>query len=191
MEREAKDPAASLLTRIDARAWGVATGAILGLGLAVATAVLVWRGGPDAGAHLGRLSYVLPGYDVSVRGVFVGLVYGFVIGYALGRFIGPRRPVSEEELGDEQVHVRLNGRAWGLATGLLFAAVLFGATNVLALRGGASVGALLSKLHIYFPGYSVDFQGSLIGCAYMLALGWLVGQWIALVYNRAVARAEA
>ena len=35
------------------------------------------------------------------------------------------------------------------------------------------------------------FTGSLIGCAYLLALGWIVGQTVALVYNRAVARAEA
>ena len=53
------------------------------------------------------------------------------------------------------------------------------------------LGPLLGRLRWYFPGYSVDFIGSLIGCAYMLALGWTAGQSIAFVYNRAVARAEA
>jgi hypothetical protein len=59
------------------------------------------------------------------------------------------------------------------------------------LRGGSDVGSLLRHLHIYLPGYSVDFIGSLIGGAYMLALGWIVGQAIAQIYNRAVTRAEA
>jgi hypothetical protein len=192
MEVEPKDPASSLLTRINARAWGIATGLLFGLGLFIATVVLVIKGGADVGAHLGRLGHVLPGYDVSVKGAFIGLIYGFVIGYALGRFIGPRRPIAEDgTLGDETVHMRLNGRAWSIAIGMLLAIGLFAATNALALQDSPNKGDLLNHLHLYFPGYSVDFRGSLIGFAYALALGWAIGQVIALVYNRAVARAEA
>src|ERR1700741_1593055 len=87
--------AASILVRINARAWGVAVGALLGLGLFVATLVLVWKGGSDAGAHLGRLANVLPGYRVSYGGAFLGLGYGFFIGYGLGRLLGPRRDLAE------------------------------------------------------------------------------------------------
>lgn len=188
-EREVK--AASLLVRINARAWGVATGAVLGLGLFVATLVLVWKGGSSVGAHLGRLAWVLPGYSVSTGGAFLGLVYGFFIGYGLGRILGPRRGVSDSSTAGDTVHVRLSGRSWGVAIGGLLALSLFAMTNVLALRGGQDVGELLGRLHTYFPGYRVDFPGSLIGCAYMLALGWLVGRSIAFVYNRAVARAES
>lgn len=187
-----KVKAAGLLVRINARAWGVATGAVLGLGLFLATLILVWKGGPDVGRHLGRLAFVLPGYSVSVGGAFLGLIYGFFIGYGLGRVLSPRRGVRETASPDlGPIHVRLAPRAWGLSIGVLLAAALFLTTNALALRGGEHPGTLLAELHIYFPGYSVDFAGSLIGSAYLLLLGWLAGQAIAFVYNRAVARAEA
>lgn len=183
--------AAGVLVRINARAWGVGMGAVFGLGLCFATLVLVWRGGSDMGQHLGRLSYVLPGYTVSYGGAFLGLVYGFFIGYALGRVLSPRRNVDEPSNDAGPIHVRLSERSWGFTIGILLALGLLLGTNVLALRGGSDVGSLLNHLHVYFPGYSVDFTGSLIGCAYMLALGWLAGRAVAFVYNRAVTRAEA
>lgn len=195
-----KVKAARLLVRINARAWGVAIGAVLGLGLCLATLILVWKGGDDVGQHLGRLSNFLPGYSVSYGGALLGLVYGFFVGYGLGRVFGPRRDLAPEARArdgaadlperDGPVHVRLSGGSWGFTIGALAALVLFAMTNVLFLRGGKDVGELLGRLHIYLPGYSVDFTGSLIGCAYMLAIGWVVGQGIAFVYNRAVARAE-
>jgi len=183
--------AASVLVRINARAWGVATGALLGVGLCLATLILVWKGGSDVGQHLGRLSYVLPGYDVSYAGALLGLVYGFFIGYALGRVFGPKRDLADDSAQDGPIHVRLSARSWGFTLGVLLALLLFLMTNVLFLRGGSDVGSLLRELHIYLPGYSVDFVGSLIGAAYMLALGWILGQAVALIYNRAVTRAEA
>lgn len=195
-----KVKAARLLVRINARAWGVAIGAVLGLGLCLATLILVWKGGDDVGQHLGRLAYVLPGYSVSYGGALLGLVYGFFVGYGLGRVFGPRRDLAPDARAsagntepaerDGPVHVRLSGGSWGFTIGALAALVLFAMTNVLFLRGGKDVGEMLGRLHIYLPGYSVDFTGSLIGCAYMLAIGWVVGQGIAFVYNRAVARAE-
>jgi Na+/glutamate symporter len=191
MAREA-DPLHKSLVRINARAWGIATGLILGLGLFVATLVLVLRGGPDVGAHLGRLSYVLPGYDVSLGGAFIGLVYGFVIGYAFGRLIGPRRALAAESApGESQLHVRLNGRAWGLTTAVLLGLGLFVATNLLLLRGGQNVGELLGHLRLYLPGYEMSFRGSLFGLLWACTLGWLLGRLIAWVYNRTVTRAEA
>jgi|SRR5690349_20275508 len=188
---DAKVKAASVLVRINARAWGVALGAVLGLGLCFATLILVWKGGADVGQNLGRLSNVLPGYSVSWGGAFLGLMYGFFIGYALGRVLGPRRALAEGRADGAQIHVRLSPRSWSFALSVLLALGLFLTTNVLALRGGENVGPLLRRLEVYFPGYSVTFIGSLIGCAYMLVLGWIVGQCLALVYNRAVARAEA
>ena len=79
---------ATAIRRLNARAWGWAFGLISGLGLFVATAVLVIRGGPDTGAHLGLLSVFLPGYNVTWPGAFIGFVYMFVIGYGVGRLIG-------------------------------------------------------------------------------------------------------
>ena len=73
------------LARVNARAWGIAFGLLLGLGLAIATMILVARGGEVVGPHLGMLGMVLPGYSVTPLGACVGFVYMFVIGYALGR----------------------------------------------------------------------------------------------------------
>jgi hypothetical protein len=76
------------ITRLRARAWGVATGLLFGIVLFAATLILVLLNGPNLGAHLGLLAVFLPGYSVTGFGSFVGLFYGFVIGYALGWLTG-------------------------------------------------------------------------------------------------------
>lgn len=76
------------LLKLNARAWGIAVGVLLGFGLFVATIFLVVKGGPQVGAHLGLLGMLLPGYRVSIGGAFIGFGYLFVIGYAIGRIIG-------------------------------------------------------------------------------------------------------
>jgi hypothetical protein len=179
------------LVRASARAWGIATGLILGGGLTAATLVLVAKGGPDKGAHLGRLGQIFPGYEVSATGSLIGFVYAFVVGYALGRLLAPRTPLSIERLEAERgKHVRLNAGAWGATSGAIFALILFATTNVLALRGGEHPGELLGHAAIYFPGYSVTFAGSLIGAAYAFGAAYLLGRLIAAVYNRTVESAE-
>jgi hypothetical protein len=79
---------ARTLLRLNARAWGIATGLLVGGGLFIATNVLVLKGGRTVGPHLGLLSIYFPGYRVTFLGSLVGFVYGFVAGYALGRLIG-------------------------------------------------------------------------------------------------------
>lgn len=76
------------LLSLNARAWGIAFGLVLGGGLLLATLFLVVRGGPNVGQHLRLLSVFFPGYSVSVVGSLVGFVYAFVVGYALGRIVG-------------------------------------------------------------------------------------------------------
>lgn len=76
------------LLSLNARAWGIAFGLVLGGGLFLATIFLVIKGGPTVGQHLSLLGAFFPGYRVSVLGSLVGFVYGFVVGYALGRVIG-------------------------------------------------------------------------------------------------------
>jgi hypothetical protein len=78
----------SALLRLNARAWGIAMGLMLGLGLFIATNVLVLKGGPVVGPHLSLLSAYLPGYRVTFLGSLIGFVYLFVIGYGFGRLIG-------------------------------------------------------------------------------------------------------
>ena len=73
---------------LNSKAWGVATGLLGGLTLFIATIALVIKGGENVGEHLGLLGVYFPGYRVTVVGAFIGFVYVFVIGYALGRLIG-------------------------------------------------------------------------------------------------------
>jgi hypothetical protein len=76
------------LLRLNAKAWGVATGLLAGLSLFIATVFLVVKGGEHVGQHLRLLAVYLPGYRVTIPGAFLGFIYMFVIGYALGRMIG-------------------------------------------------------------------------------------------------------
>jgi hypothetical protein len=118
------DPARSVhttLVRANARAWGAATGLLFGTVLFAATNVLVLIGGEHVGAHLGRLAHVFPGYTVSVGGSLLGFVYAFVLGYALGRVLAPRKPTALDPRSRVHRHVRLNGNAWGLGMGGILA----------------------------------------------------------------------
>lgn len=76
------------LLRLNARAWGIAFGLLLGGGLFIATLVLVLRGGENPGQHLGLLRIFFPGYTISVVGAIIGFIYAFVVGYAFGRLVG-------------------------------------------------------------------------------------------------------
>ncbi len=76
------------LLKLNARAWGIAVGLLLGIGIFVATALLIIKGGATVGPHLSLLGSYLPGYSVTWPGAFIGFVYLFVIGYAIGRLIG-------------------------------------------------------------------------------------------------------
>lgn len=84
----------------------------------------------------------------------------------------------------DQAVMRLNGRAWGIAMGLLFGSGLFVATNFLVLKGGIDVGRHLRLLSVFFPGYSVTFVGSVIGFIYAFVVGYALGRLIGSVYNR-------
>ena len=76
------------ILRLNARAWGISFGLVAGLGLFGATLFLVLKGGEAVGQHLNLLANFFPGYRVTIGGAFIGLVYGFVCGYGIGRLIG-------------------------------------------------------------------------------------------------------
>jgi hypothetical protein len=90
---------------------------------------------------------------------------------------------TEEELIQKAV-VLLNAKLLGVVIGFLMGAGLFLATNFLVIKGGHNIGAHLSLLAIYFPGYSVSFWGSIIGFCYAFALGFLGGLTLGAVYNK-------
>ena len=87
-EQNAKEAYNATLLRLNARAWGIAVGLVFGMGLFLATVVLLLKGGLEVGAHLRLLGELLPGYSVTLGGAFIGFGYAFLIGYAIGRIIG-------------------------------------------------------------------------------------------------------
>lgn len=80
--------------------------------------------------------------------------------------------------------LRLNGKILGITLGTVAALTIFIATNWLVLKGGDRVGPHLQLLSQFFIGYSVSFQGSLIGSAYAFFGGCISGWLIAALYNR-------
>jgi hypothetical protein len=74
--------------RVSEQGWGLAIGFLSALGLFLATVILVVKGGPDPGPHLGLLGVYLPGYRVTWTGAFIGAGYAFFLGYGVGRTIG-------------------------------------------------------------------------------------------------------
>lgn len=79
---------ARVIVSLNARAWGIAFGLVLGLGLFLATNFLVLQGGDNVGQHLRLLAVFFPGYRVTFLGSLIGFVYAFVLGYGLGRVVG-------------------------------------------------------------------------------------------------------
>jgi len=79
---------------------------------------------------------------------------------------------------------RLNQRAWGFATGMLFGGGLFLATLVLVLKQGPNMGQHLSVLSVFMPGYSVSVVGALIGFGYAFIVGYVLGRVMGAVYGR-------
>jgi hypothetical protein len=75
------------ILRASEQGWGIAIGLLLALGLFLATVILVLKGGPNPGPHLGLLRIYFPGYSVTWIGSIIGFVYAFVVGYAIGRTI--------------------------------------------------------------------------------------------------------
>lgn len=63
---------------------GITLGILVGLALFVATNVLIIKGGSQVGAHLALLNQFFYGYTVTLRGSFIGLVYGFGCGFVSG-----------------------------------------------------------------------------------------------------------
>jgi hypothetical protein len=70
--------------RLDPVALGAALGAVTGLAVFLATAILLLKGGPFIGRNLSLLTYYLYGFRVSWAGALIGLVEGTTFGFALG-----------------------------------------------------------------------------------------------------------
>lgn len=93
--------------RFDPMGLGAALGALFGGLLALATAVLVLKGGATVGPTLGLLGQFFPGYTVSWPGVLVGAGYGLASGFAAG-WIGAVAHNLATQIYLYLVHLRAN-----------------------------------------------------------------------------------
>lgn len=67
---------------------GIVLGFLFGTGLFLVTNILVLKGGPHVGAHLGLLANFFPGYRVTFLGSIIGFCYMFVVGLIVGVVLG-------------------------------------------------------------------------------------------------------
>lgn len=72
------------VVRMRARIMAVVFAMVGGLGVWVATAWLLVRGGSNVGEHLILLRNYMPGFSVSWPGSFIGLFWGALFGAAIG-----------------------------------------------------------------------------------------------------------
>ena len=82
-----------------------------------------------------------------------------------------------------QTFARVDAVAMGISFGIVSGFGLIAATTALLIKGGTQIGKNLGLLSQYFPGYSVSWSGSIIGCAYGLAGGFIAGWALASVRN--------
>lgn len=75
---------ARAVLKLNGRVLGLALGITSGLAIFVATNCLVIKGGDVVGPHLGLLSQFFFGYSVTFPGSFIGMAYGFLLGYVSG-----------------------------------------------------------------------------------------------------------
>jgi len=82
-----------------------------------------------------------------------------------------------------EIFPRVDGVAFGAATGLVAGALLCLATLVLVWKGGPVVGPTLGLLAQFLPGYSVTATGAMIGLIYGGLGGFLAGWSFAVIRN--------
>jgi hypothetical protein len=92
--------------------------------------------------------------------------------------------LDEAELKVLKAAIRINTIVTAVAFGLLGGAILWFSTSILLLRGGGNVGAHLSLLSVFFPGYSVTWAGAWIGLAWGVVFGALSGAILYWSYAR-------
>jgi hypothetical protein len=76
------------IRRVRSRLLGLTLGLLAGVGLFLATAILLLKGGDNVGNHLALLGQFLPGYQVTWGGAFLGLAYGLLLGFVGGWLVG-------------------------------------------------------------------------------------------------------
>lgn len=93
-----------------------------------------------------------------------------------------------ETLQEKITHIfpRIDPVALGLSVGITAGVLIFAATLFLVIRSGSPVGPNLALLSNYLPGYSVTFQGALVGLLGLFTVGFIFGLMLAYLRNLAV-----
>ena len=76
--------------------------------------------------------------------------------------------------------MKLNKRAFALATGILWAVAVFVATIYVMIKGGGNTIVLLQQ---FFWGYNISFGGAILGLIYGFVWGFIWGWIFAWLYN--------
>ena len=185
------------LVRFNAHVVGVIAALLSAAALALATLIMTAQGNTNPEGLLALLRHFLPGYRISLPGAFVGALWAATIGYGLGGLLGfgygPWLLRESSAVGEDadvegpgQRIALLRPIPVAIVTGCVSAACLFLATNWLWFRYGVP-SPNLELLRYYLPGYSSDFQGSLIGAFWMFLYGASGGAIVTWIYDRAVA----
>ena len=75
------------LMRLNGMILGVILGLLFGLGIFLATIILLLKGGDPVGPHLALLGQFFIGYRVTFTGSIIGFLYGFGFGFLVGYMI--------------------------------------------------------------------------------------------------------
>jgi hypothetical protein len=82
---------------------------------------------------------------------------------------------------------KVHAIALGISCGILLSSGILMATLILVLKGGPRMGRNLVLLAQYFPGYSVSWGGIIVGAAYGLVVGFILGWLTASLRNFVIA----
>jgi hypothetical protein len=77
--------------------------------------------------------------------------------------------------------MKLDKKAFGLASGIFWGFTIFVATIWVLIRGG---GETLILLRQFYFGYSVSYEGAFVGLIYGLVDGFVCGWIFAWLYNK-------
>ena len=90
----------AVFAKLDPVALGVALGGVCGVGLCIATVMLMMKSGPVVGPTLSLLGHYFPGFTVSWIGTLIGLLEGGGAGFMLGYSIAWLRNLGMRAYAD-------------------------------------------------------------------------------------------
>jgi hypothetical protein len=180
--------------RFNTLVFGVILGALSGITLC-ALAMIASGQARYGGLAVVLIGVFLPGFSADSQGALIGIVWGFVIGAALGGIIYRLNSfrvlqqidelVIERDQGDDfpRAVLRLHGSSLGVAIGAAGAVGLVATTNLLVARGTADESIRARLLAEILPGYSVSPWGSVIGALELFAILFVLCYAFASIYN--------